>query len=169
MKMNKKVLAMALAAFVATAGMTISAANDDNNATLTEQTGKACKNKKDCKKGDCKKGEGRKGDCKKGDGKRGENPMFKGIELTEEQQAAVQNFKKQHCEATKAEKKAACEKNREAFMQEMKNILTPEQYQQLEKNVAEMQANKEQHKGDMNCKGGKHGHHGQRPDRESRK
>ncbi|MDE6801620.1 MAG: hypothetical protein K2J06_02535, partial [Muribaculaceae bacterium] len=119
MKLNKKVLALALAAFVATGTATISAANDgDNNKPCTEQT--TCKkgDKKECKKGKKdKNGEGRH----EGKGRKGHANLFNGVELTADQQTAIKNLREKR---QSAEKKAR-ENNREAFMTELKGILTP--------------------------------------------
>lgn len=148
---------MALAALVAT-GSTAAFAATDDNGTKTEQ----CKNKKDCKgKKECKNGD-RKG---RHDGKC--DGLFKGVELTADQQAAL----KQYRETQETARREAMQKNREDFMNELKSVLTPEQYKQVEQNAAQMRADKESKcckqkegmKGRSDKRGGRH--EGQRPDR----
>lgn len=144
MKMNKKVLVLALAAIVATGSTTMFAANDKDNSTCTEQ----CKDRKECKKGDRK--DCKKGDCKKGDRKGCDGRLLKGVELTAEQQAAL----KQYRENKKQSRQQAKEQEREDFMNELKSVLTPEQYQQVEQNASQLRADKE-NKADR--KDGRHG------------
>lgn len=130
MRMNKKVLALALAAFVATGTVTISAANDnDTQKTCTEQT-KCNKADKKGKKDGKKCHHGRKNHK----GHKGHFNLFRGVELTAEQQTAIKTVR----EKQQAEEQAAREKSRESFMNELKGILTPEQYQQVEQNATKM-------------------------------
>lgn len=134
MKMNKKVLALALAALVATGSATISAANgNDEQKPCTEQSKCVKGDKNGDKKGDKKGGKGARGrhDQK---GKKGHGNIFQGVELTADQQTAIKALREKQQEAAKAER----QKNHEAFMNDLKSILTPEQYQQVEQNTAKM-------------------------------
>ena len=127
MKMNKKVLALALAAFVAAGSATISAANDND-------TRKPCTEQSKCAKGDKKSDKkGEKGMRGRKDHK-GHANIFQGVELTAEQQSAIKDLR----EKQMAAEKAARQQNRETFMTGLKGILTPEQYQQVEQNAAKM-------------------------------
>lgn len=154
MKMNKKVLAIAMAVMVAAGSSALYASNDDNNSAKTEQ----CGNKKDCKKDrkDCKdRGEGRRG---RHDGHRKGCDLFNGVQLTADQQAAIKKYR----DNSEAARREAVKKEREDFMNELKSVLTPEQYQQVEQNAAQFKADKANKAGDR--KDGRQARHDRRGD-----
>ena len=128
--MNKKVLALALAAFVAAGTTTISAANDNDN-TCTEQTKCQKDGKKECKKNR----EGKEGKARMGHkGHHGHANLFEGVELSAEQKTAIKSLKEQQ----KANEQTARQKNHEGFMAELRNILSPEQFEKVEQNALKM-------------------------------
>lgn len=77
----------------------------------------------------------------------GENPMFKGITLSEEQKAKMKELRKQDMEAKQKSKadmramnKEEMQKRRAAFDQEVEKILDKDQLKQYQANKAEMDA-----------------------------
>ncbi len=155
------------------------AVNAQNNTSATKEKTECCKNgkecskdKKECCKDDksacCKDGKGKKGKAgmkgkygkpgKKGAGhrdgmRRGDNPMFKGITLSADQQKKLDDLRAQRSAAAKdakakakADAKEAKSRNREdmkkmreEFDKGVEQILTPDQLKQYQANKAEMQ------------------------------
>ena len=172
--MKKLLITLTLAFGVAIA--TPSVANAQTTATSSEQTSECCKEKKTCTEGKaCCKAEARQGCCKEGKagkiklkdmnkakGRRnaggpkekakmrrvaGENPMFKGITLTDAQQQkmkALREKNKASEKKVKAEMKAKSkdemQKLRAEFDKEMETILDKDQFKQYQANKAEMEA-----------------------------
>lgn len=159
--MKKKVLSLALAAM---AFVSINALAQSPTATTSCSKDKTeCA---DCNGKDCK---GKKGNKEMRQGR--QNP-FEGIELTEAQKTQINQLR----EAQKAnmqkpdkdgkrekptqEQIAAREAQHQQFMQDVKKILTPEQYTKFEQNVAKMHDSKNRQGGkDMrnNGKGRRNG------------
>lgn len=111
----------------------------DGAKTKCDKDSKGCKSKCDkAGKGKgCHKGDGKMKKCKK-------NP-FAGIELTADQQAKLDQLRDKGREAEMKVKQDAREKKakmREDFDNEVKKILTPEQWTKFESNKAEMQKSK---------------------------
>lgn len=110
---------------------------------------------------------GKRGDCamRGRDGKRHGRPdgpradLFAGIQLTAEQQAALENMRREQRTArdqARKDREAAREQARAETDNRVKEILTPEQYAQYEQNVAAAKARREQMKKDS--KDGKRQH-----------
>lgn len=162
----KKVLAIAIV-LIGTC-ITVSAQENisDSNVQKTEQVQKkAIKHKKDRKnnhKRNFKNGT-LKQDTTKHNRFRGQDrqhvDLFKGIELNDNQKQAIKemretekaNLKKERKEEQKARKEAQVQKQAQRDEQ-IKNILTAEQYEQYQKNVAELKALKEVNRDSLNSK-----------------
>ena len=165
-------LSLALAAAIA-----IPTIANAQTTTAVPQTKECCKEKKDCDKNkkDCAK-EG-KACCKEGkapkkgmrkigqlskDNKRpagdrkemgkrrgGENPLMKGITLTDDQQAKMKALRKKNASDMKQKKAEAKAKSRDEmqklradFDKEVAKILDKDQLKQYQANKAEMEANR---------------------------
>lgn len=122
------------------------------SVTAYAQTENKCAEGKDCKKEQCDKKGDKKCDkkCDKKDhhkkckGERKEFNAFEGLQLTEQQQAALKAIPcpikdKKECKGDKKEcndanKAKAHKEAKENYLNQVKNILTPEQYQQFLEN-----------------------------------
>ena len=146
--MKKKILAVAVA--LLSVGSIVSAQTPDNGTPAAETTTSVCHNgKRDCQRPDgCR--QDRKHGSRHGrhDGQRPD--MFAGITLTAEQQQALDSLRQQQRadrQQKAQERRAIADQERQArraaIDEQVKAILTPEQYAQYEKNVAEMQARRE--------------------------
>lgn len=148
--MKKKLLALVMGALVL-GSVNVMAQSEPKAAKVEAQCTKAKEVKRDCKKGE----------------RRDLNP-FTGIQLTQEQQAQLDNLRQQRKdqkeEAKKAEKEAKA-KNREAFNAEVAKILTPDQFAQYKANCDSLKARKmdgkkfkaREHKGKHDGKGKREG------------
>ncbi|MDE6268127.1 MAG: DUF1682 domain-containing protein [Muribaculaceae bacterium] len=154
--MKKIILPLAFAAFI---GMTMNA--QTNNSVKNAENG-CCQKQEQCCKTDGKKceKEAKKEGHKKGDmrhgGKERFNP-FQGIELTADQQTQLQNLREERklADRKKSEdRKAEKAEQKKQYNEKVKSILTPEQYAQYEKNMAQKADRKSHHKG------AGHRHHG---------
>lgn len=171
--MKKILMTLSLALCAAFAIPTVANAQSATTTT-TEKTAECCKEKKECCKEEgkacCKKDgkafakDGKKGMRKAGkmakadrrmkgpkDGGKmrrgGENPMFKGITLSEEQKTQMKALREKNMTAekkTKAEMKAKSkdemQKLRAEFDKEVEKILDKDQLKQYQANKAEMEA-----------------------------
>lgn len=173
--MKKKILAVAIT-LAALAGIPAVAQNNaDNNQPKKEccKDKKECsKDKKECCKEKCDKGQ-QAGKCDK---QRKQMNPFEGIVLTENQQAQLDQLREKRMAArqAKVEARKAEKQNRDsvnvadrkaeakAYLDEVKAILTPEQYTQFLEN---MYVAGGQHKGDKGkaFNQGKQGQKGDRP------
>ncbi len=130
--MKKKFFATVVA-LLAFGGVAVNAQTPET--TTTETTSAACPQKSaSC---DCKARRASGAKVRK-DG-RHRSPLFKGIELTADQQKAFENMKKDQ----RAERQKARKERQTRMNENIKGILTPEQYAQYEKNMAEVKARKE--------------------------
>lgn len=147
--MKRKILVAAVVALLAVGG-TISAQTPDTAAdktTTTSQQGK---------RGDSK---GKQGDRMGRRQGRQHTDLFKGIELTADQRKALETMRneqraeRQQARAEQQTKDQQAREERQAKMNEkIKGILTPEQYAQYEKNVAEAKARPDMRRGDRKGK-----------------
>lgn len=161
--MKKIILPLAFAAFM---GMTMNA--QTNNSVKNAETG-CCQKQEQCCKNDgkkcdkqAKKDGQKKGDMSRRGGKERFNP-FQGIELTADQQAKLQNLREERklADQKKSEdRKAEKAEQKKQFNEKVKSILTPEQYAQYEKNMAQKADQKGHNKG-----AGRHHHGGDRSQR----
>lgn len=150
--MRKKVLGLIMAAMtIGTFGAL--AQTENTNNTCTEQTQECCKkdkgDKKKCEKGDRKKGDRKKGE--KGEFKKEKKDLFKGIELTSEQQTQIDQLRSECKTQREADKKAdkeakkeAREKQRTEFNAGVEKILTPEQYKIYQTNCENIKASRKE-------------------------
>ncbi len=129
------------------------------SVTVYAQTENKCAEGKDCKKEKCDKKDHKK--CK--DDRKECNP-FEGLQLTEQQQAALKAIPcpakdKKECKGDKKECKNADKINarkeaKQKYLDQVKNILTPEQYQQFLENNFKA---KGEMRGKHHKKDGRHG------------
>ena len=126
MKRNFFATVVALLAF----GVAVTAQTPET--TSAETTSAAC-----CQKSDCKTRHGAVAKARKGG--RHRSSLFNGIELTADQKKALENMRKEQ----RAERKKVREERQARMNENIKGILTPEQYARYEKNVDEVKARKE--------------------------
>ncbi|MDE7410705.1 MAG: hypothetical protein K2M94_01545 [Paramuribaculum sp.] len=122
--------------------------------TVYAQTDAKCDGAKECKKEKCEKKCDKKGDKKCHKGERKECNPFAGLQLTEQQQAAlkaipcpreVMKQAKQDCKADKkacenTNKAQVCKDIKKNYLNQVKAVLTPEQYVQFLENTYMNQA-----------------------------
>ena len=126
--MTKKVLALVVASLTI-GGFSVFAQNDNKQEKCNAPT--ECCQKKDAKK------------------KSSKHNTLNGIDLTADQQAAIDKLNDERFEkikATKAASRNAIKEEREAYHQALKQILTPDQYQKYEENCKNLQAKKDKKK-----------------------
>lgn len=139
--MKKRFIAMAVAAM--TLGGVMSAQTPETTTDNTT-TATTCQQDQKCGKKDCK---GKKHDGRRqGRNKQGQASLFEGIELTADQQKAIEALRQENRasrEQAQKDAQAGREAKRQAFNDNLKNILTPEQYAKYEQNVAAANAKRE--------------------------
>ena len=129
--MKKKIFATVVALLAI--GATVTAQSPET--TTAETTTATCGQKSTAC--DCKAQRGAGAKARK-DG-RHRSPLFNGIELTADQKKALENMRKEQ----RAERQKAREERQARMNENIKGILTPEQYARYEKNVAEVKVRKE--------------------------
>ena len=143
--MKKKILGLALAAFMF-GFVGANAQTENTNCNKTEQT---------CKQ-ECKKDKGDKKECKKDKARKKSkmNPM-NGIDLTPQQEQQIEQLKAEQQAQREKDKqytREAVEKRREAYNAGLEKILTPEQYQQYQSNLDGMKKMSKEKKEKMKSK-----------------
>lgn len=147
--MKKNFIAIAVA--LLTLGGTISAQSPETSSTENTTTSATCQ--KQCRRDRCNDNKQCNRDGKR-EGRRhghGHRPdMFAGIQLTAEQQQAIDNLRKENQanreqarKERQTQRRLAREQQQAKRAEQLKAILTPEQYAQYEQNVAAAKAQRE--------------------------
>lgn len=155
--MNKKVLTLALAVLASAGIAKMNAATDDhaNHAQSIsccqdgeknhDKDHKDHKGKKDKKDNDKKVD--KKADKKRDIKRSGRPDMFNGIELTDVQKSKIDSLRRARHAKMKNQEREGRRESMQAMENDLKGVLTPEQYAQYEKNREAMrQHNRHNHK-----------------------